>query len=346
MAIVTIEDSTTVELPPAAPKEMISVTTDEATGKTRVKINYSSLVVIQECSRKAQYSLKEGWKSMVQSPPLIFGSGIHKAIEIFSSAEPEERVLPPYEHVEMMAYGHKPPPTNNDLVYRAIAGFLDVTKPLAALPETDKRSPQNGAYILYNYFKTYANDPYIIYRDKDGPFTERGFTFRLYEDPTLIVDYFGTIDAVKQHRITKEIMCVDYKTTSMISGYGDSGSFLEKDKPNSQYTGYLLGLREAFGINTSDFCVEIIEVKAKPKTARGSPPQFPRQITTRDENDFAEFRESVMKYVRDYLYMTSTGVWPIGPVSSCNLWGACPYKQVCASPKEIRETILTNKFSR
>ncbi len=246
----------------------------------------------------------------------------------------------------MMVYGHKPPPTNNDLVYRAIAAFLERGKELAPLPETDKRSLQNGVRLLYDYFKTYIDDPYIIYRDAHGPFTERSFTFRLYEDKSMVIDYFGTIDAVKQHNITGEKICVDYKTTSMVSGFGGNSGFLDKDKPNSQYTGYLLGLREAFGINIETFVIDIIEVKAKPKTPRGKGASYPQQITKRTEEDFEEFRESVVKYVWDYSLMLETGIWPIGPTSSCNLWGACDYKQVCASPKAIRETILNNKFVR
>lgn len=327
----------------AEKKEMLSVSRAKD-GRTLVKINSSSLAIIQECPRKAFYSLVEGWRSENESPATLFGRSIHRALEVFYSGDPAERELPSQQDYDLLAWGHEA--KMDSLVVRAVKAFCETAEPLKSLPETDKRSIQNGVWILSHYFKTYKDDPYIVMRDKDGPFIERQFTFRLFEDDTIAIDYFGTIDAVKQHKLTKDILCVDYKTTSMLSGYGDNSSFLEKDKPNSQYTGYLLGLREVYGIANADFCVDIIEVKAKPKTARGSSPQFPRQITRRDENDFEEFRESVVKYVRDFLQMRISGIWPIGPVSSCNLWGACSYKQVCASPKNLRETILQNKFIR
>lgn len=328
---------------PRQPKEMITVRVDEKTGKTLVKINSSSLSVIQECPRKAKYLLHEGWKSATESPATLFGSAVHKALEVFYAAPPQERKLIPLEDVELAVLGIN---KSDNLIAAAARAFGEKAGPLAQLPDTDKRSLVNGAWILHHYFKAYIDDPYQVLVDEHGPFVERGFSFKLYEDPTLIVEYFGTIDAVKQHVVNKNILCVDYKTTSQLGGYGDNASYFEKDKPNAQYTGYLLGLREALGIDVNEFCVDVIEVKARPKTARGSAPSFPRQITTRDADDYAEFKESVLKAVRDYLYFQGTNSWPLGPVSSCNLWGACTYKQVCASPKSVRENILKGKFNR
>jgi hypothetical protein len=342
MTLVSFDSSESLPVVPAVPKRMISA--ERQNGKDAVNINSSSHSVIQECPRKAKYLLHEKWRIVDGSPALCFGSGIHGAFETFSLAPPEQRKMVPLEELEMIVFGTGYDETK--LLHRAIKTFVDKTEPLKALPDTDKRSQINGVWILWNYFNTHINDPYTVLVDEHGPFVEREFTFKLYEDDKLIVNYFGTIDAVKQHTTTKDIICVDYKTSSSISGWGGNGSFFDKEKPNSQYTGYLLGLREAFGIDINQFCIDIVEVKARPKTARGSPPSFPRQITTRDENDYEEFRESVVKAARDYLHFIATGSWPIGPTSSCNLWGACTYKQVCASPKSLRETILQSKFTR
>lgn len=331
-------DSTVVETPPVVPKEMISVGVDETTGKTLVRINSSSLGVIQECLRKAQYSLLEGWRAGTESPATLFGRAIHKALEVFYSGHPEERVLPKYEHLEMMSYGHKPPPTNNDLIYRSVAAFLEIAQPLAALPEGDKRSAQNGVWILFEYFKKFIDDPYVCL------FTEKQFTHRFHEDPTLIVDIFGTIDAAFKHMSSGETLIVDHKTTSSL-GWGDS-SYYDRDKPNHQYTAYMLGANRELGIKTESFMVNVLQVKPKPKTVRGSIPDFPRQITKRTEEDFEELRQPIMKAVHDYLQAKATGVWPMGPIGACNAYGACQFKKVCAAPKSMRETILKNTFTK
>lgn len=344
MAIVNVSEGTTsVELP-REKKEMLSVRTDEATGKTLVKINSSSISIIQECLRKAQYSLDLGWRAEAESPATLFGRAIHKALEVFYRGEPEERVLPKFEFLERMAYGQPPPETNNDLIYRSVGAFLTEAAPLAGLPEGDKRSLQNGVWILSEYFKKFIDDPYVAYVDERGPFVEREFTLRFHEDPTLIVDVFGTIDFAFRHITTGEILPGDHKTSSSL-GFGDS-SYYDRDKPNHQYTLYMMGVNKVFGIPAENFMVNVIEVKAKPKTARGSPPNFPRQLTRRTEEDFDEIREVVMKAVMDYLQARGTNSWPMGGVDACTKYGGCQFKQVCASPKSMRETVLKNKFTQ
>ena len=335
-------DSDTPLVVPAVPKEMISVSAEGS--KTLVKINSSSHTVIQECMRKAQLLLHQKWKSEDESPATLFGSAIHKALEVFYAGDITARTVPKLETLERMSYGHRVDGENEILALKSFRAFAEKAKLLTPLPETDKRSLQNGAWIMHNYFKAFIDDPYVAYVDESGPFVERPFTLRIHEDETLIVDIFGTIDAVMQHVTNKDIIVCDHKTSSYLN-FGGS-SYFDRAKPNSQYTGYLMGAREVFKLDTNMFMVSIVEVKAKPKTARGSAPSFPRQLTSRDDNDYAEYKESVVYYARAYLRAIETGVWPIGPVSSCDAYGACSYRMVCSSPKELRENILKSKFKQ
>lgn len=332
-----------VVIPRTGPaKEMISVTREG--NRTKVRINSSSHGIIQECLRKGQYSLYEGWRSMHESPPTLFGSAIHAALEVFYQGLPEERILPSLDSLEILAYS--PMPKNAGLIERSVGAFVRKAEPLRPLQDSDKRSLSNGIWILYHYFKTHINDPYVAYVDDRGPFVERQFTLRLYEDKELIIDYFGTIDIAFKHVSSGLVIPGDHKTTSILSGYGESASYFDREKPNHQYTGYLLGARKCFGIDSYDFLVNVIEVKAKPKTSKGSAPSFPRQVTSRDEEDFKEFRDSVIISVGDYLAAIETGIWPLGHVNACSMYTGCQYRQVCASPKSLRETILNAKFTK
>lgn len=329
-------------LPAVKQKEMISVSKEGT--KTLVRINSSSLGIIQECLRKAKYSLFEGWRSETESPATRFGSAMHKALEVFYKGDPEDRVLPTFEQVEGLAFGQPIPSTNNDLIYRAVASFVEEAQPLAALPETDKRSIPNGVWILHEYFKKFINDPYVAYVDAKGPFIERTFTLRWHEDDDLIVDIFGTIDFVFRNTQTGQLLPGDHKTTSAL-GFGGS-SFFDREKPNHQYTIYMAGASRLFGIESEDFMVNVIEVKAKPKTSRGSGPSFPRQVTTRTEEDFLELNEVIMKVVRDYLNAIYEDSWPMGGVDACQKYGGCQFKRVCSSPKSVRSSVLAAQFRR
>lgn len=327
---------------PREPKEMISVT--RIGEKTKVRINYSSMDVIQNCLRKSQYLLHEKWKPAEEGPATLFGSGVHKGFEVFYSGNPEERKVFPLEVYELMAYGHKAPGEDEELTLRAFRAFLNTVEPLTALPETDKRSPLNGAWIMWNYFKTFQKDPYIALVDEKGPMCERSFSMTLYENDELIIEYFGTIDVILQHNKTGEIIVCDHKTTSFL-GFGGT-SYFDRAKPAHQYSGYTLGARTVFGLDVNTFMVSIVEVKARPKTPKGQGPSFPRQLTTRDESDYEEFREAVVYSVKAYLAAQQSGVWPLGPINACESYGNCSYRSVCAAPKNLRDNVLKAKFAR
>lgn len=339
MALVEFASEDVTVRVPSVPKKMITVS--EENGKTKVEINSSSLSVIQECLRKSQYLLLEKWRSDVESPATVFGSAIHKALEVFYSAPIEERELVPLEELEMTAiHGVK----KSGLLYRAVGAFAEKAEVLRPLPDTDKRSLLNGTWILHHYFKTYLNDPYIAYVDEQGPFIERSFTHRFHETSNLIIDVFGTIDFAFQHVTNRNILLGDHKTASSL-GFGSS-SYFDRDKPNHQYTMYMLGAKKVFGLDTEDFMVNVVEVKARPKTARGSGPSFPRQVTRRTEEDFEELHSTIIKAVGDYLFAVEKKDFPLGPVLACNSYGACQYKQVCSAPRSLRQNILNSKFTR
>lgn len=308
--------------------------------QTLVRINSSSLSVIQTCMRKAQYQLVDRWKPRTGSAPLLFGHAIHKGLEVFYSHSCKERELPMNfdEVAPLLAYGHEPPESH--FIYDALMAFVRDAEPLRALPEHDKRSIPSGVWTLSHYFKTYLNDAYVIHRDEKGPMLERPFSVPLWSDGALFIEWFGTIDFAMRNEASGEVLIGDHKTSSQLGA-----DFLNRIKPNHQYTGYMLGAQRALGITSEHFMVNGIQVKEKPKTARGGPPTFVRQITRRTEQDFAEFTDAVVLAVSNYLRSSEgTGVWPIGSVDACAMWGGCPYLDVCSAPNELRQSILEAKF--
>ena len=197
-------------------------------------------------------------------------------------------------------------------------------------------------WILHSYFKAYLDDPYEAYVIDGKPAVEKKFSLVVHEDDKLIVELFGTIDVILRHVVTGDVFPADHKTVGFLN-FGGS-SYFDREKPSHQYTGYLWGAREVFGIDTNKFMVNIVEKKAKPKTAAAKGVSFPRQITERTEDDFADFREAIVYTVRQYLEARRTGVWPMGPTGSCNSYGSCSYRNVCSVPKAMRNTLLQNKF--
>lgn len=321
------------------PKEMMSVRQDG--DQTIVKINSSSLSLLQTCARKSYYSLNQKWKSRLGSPPLIYGSAIHKAMEVFYEHTSKERNIPDnFEaSVEAMAHGSASPEPH--FLYSAIEAFIKAAEPLRNLPDTDKRSISSGCWVLSHYFKTYINDTYVIHSDSLGPIVERRFHIPYYDSPDLKIELFGQIDFALRNEITGEVIVGDHKTSSRLGS-----EFLNRIKPNHQYTGYLIGAHATLGVDGEHFMVNGIQVKARPLTSRGGPPSFTRQITRRTKEDFEEFKEALVDSVRSYLRWSATGIWPIGVVDACANYGSCQYLDVCSQPNELRQNILEAKFER
>lgn len=329
--------------PPGAPKEMLSVF--ERDGRLVVRINYSSLDIIQTCPRKAQYVLKRKLRSSAEAPALVYGTALHKALEVFYSYSGKEREFPANfeKNAELIPSGVFP--TEKHFLYDAVIAFCEKASALRALPESDKRSLSTGVWTLCHYFKTYLNDEYVIYSDDKGPVTERSFTLPLVPNNPLpggvLIELFGQVDFILRHERTGAILPGDHKTTSILGT-----DFFNRLKPNHQYTGYVMGAQLLLGDPSIDsFLVNAIQVKPRPVTARGQPPHFTRQVTKRSAEDIEEFHDVVANAVASYLDWDAQGVWPLGPVGSCTTYGGCNFLDVCGSPKSIRENILSSKYT-
>lgn len=329
-----------VEPAKSSPKEMLGVRRDGL--QTEIRINASSLSIIQSCPRKAFYTLKEGWRGRSTSFPLTFGTAIHKALEVFYSHPVKERTIPRgfEERAELMSHGELGPESEHFL-YAAIGAFVRAGEPLRALPDTDKRSIPSGIWALCHYFKTYIRDTFETFVDEEGPFVERRGEEVVLDTPHKRIILFGTIDFILKNMATGELLPGDHKTSSQMGV-----DFFNRIKPNHQYTGYLILASKKLGVPLEHFLVNGIQSKARPLTPRGGPPTFTRQVTRRTPEDLREFVAALEWAVDSFLQFEAKESWPIGHVDSCAMFGGCQYLEVCSAPNELRQNILEAKFEK
>ena len=323
----------------AKPKEMLSWG-KLPDGRLAFRINFSSLSMMQQCWRKVEYSLVRGLRSNLESPATLFGTAIHKALEVYYSGERTDRKLPPRykDTMDMIGCGQWEADWSEHLVLRAARAFVEKASPLSALPDDNKHSVVTGVWLLRHYFERYLDDEYSIVRDATGPMTERSVQLRIFEDQALVIDLFGTIDFIMRSEVTGLILPGDHKTTSSLYDFYDSVA------PNHQYTAYLMMTREVLGYETDSFLVNAIQKKSVPKTARGSGPDFARQVTTRSEDDFTELRDAIMLNVMTFAANMQAKTWPQTAPGPCGSYGGCQFREVCAAPKSLREGIITNRY--
>ena len=186
------------------PKRMLKLSKMDD-GRTRVEINFSSLSLINECLRKAQYALINGYKSNIEAEATLFGKGIHKALEHWYCLPANLRQLTDVENDMANALIASPlnePSQPYETALDSINEFVKTCQPIKWLGDSDKRSINNGIKILKSYFKHYADDGLEVLRDSSGkPFIEKDVEFIMHEDAEKVIVFFGTIDMIVKSSI-------------------------------------------------------------------------------------------------------------------------------------------------
>lgn len=310
-----------VEVPGSQPEfkpvhEMLGISKTQR-GDLIVRINSSSLDLIQTCGRKAMFAIEHGYrKEDEERDALVFGSATHKALEVFYSVPVEKR--------------------DDNVFVNMVAAFR---KNGATLPaDGDARSLSNGEKILEKYWETYRNDEWVTYEDQKGPFVERQLSKTIStmtvgpKQETVHIQLFGTLDLMLRNTSTGEIVVADHKTTKTLGQ-----EFFNKAKPNHQFTAYLWLARSLLEVTPERFMVNGIQV-AKTKA------DMIRNFTSRDQGDFEEFTEQLEFSVNEYLHGVNYGHWRMGPLSACTLYGGCQYREACAAPRAQRDFILQSQY--
>lgn len=177
--------------------------------------------------------------------------------------------------------------------------------------EDAKRNPKQALATLTAYADTYKNENWkVLGVEMPGliPITPT-FTWTMIID--LLVEQNG------------KIFPVDHKTTSAFNQ-----SFWDSMNPNTQFTGYMNGIRAVSGYKVTMLMVNgILVSKGKPA--------FERQITTRHPLEIERWKEEVVTFWEHTIVtFRKLGIWPKSD-KRCNMWYAqCPYHFLCTSVSE------------
>lgn len=307
-------------------------------GRDLVEINFSSLSVINDCMRKAEYSLIRNLRATTEAEALTAGKAIHKALEHWYSLPAHLRQLTDTEN-EMADALISQPLQGESLPYEtaldSINAYVVAAQPLKWLGADDKRSLYNGIKILKAYFKHYADDGLEVLRDDSGkPYIEREVEFQIHEDGDKVIRFHGTIDIILKNIISGQVFVADHKTTAALGS-----AFYNRIKPNHQYTGYIWAARECLGIETDSFLVNGIQV-AKTKS------EFARQPTQRNQEDFEELRLAMIDAATRILKAKEYNLFPMNAPNACNQYSTCQFYEICSIPKSLRETVIRAKYGK
>lgn len=273
-----------------------------------IKIDNFALTMHQTCPAKFDLRMNEGWTSRRRSGALGFGSAIHEGIAVW----------------------HK----TRDIAQALLA--IDTKWP-DAMPVDDWRTKEKCLTTMIEYSKHYPSETWKVIGMPDNPVIEVPFTldFGMYlpcedhasedggpESPTCCIcdkprealEYGGIYDMLID--FDGQIFVVDHKTTSMMgSGY------FNQFKPNNQMTGYIWAASQLSGRPVKGAMINAIGMYKVGKT------KFERQITSRSDEEIAEWKMNVYTECCNIQSHKLNGIWPMR-TGACTLYGLCEYHSV------------------
>ena len=195
----------------------------------------------------------------------------------------------------------------------ALSTFVSEYPP--SITGDDKRTTSLGIVILDGYFKKWLPERWEVLQ------VETALQFELASD----LIFCGKVDLII--KVIGEVHIVDHKTqSSSLSSY--------IPKPNHQFSGYIYGTR-CLGLPTVGAYINLIAVM---KTKQ----DYHRIITHRTELELEQWRLDILSTKQRIDECLERGQWVMQTVS-CRM---CAYKDLCSSPPETLELIISNRYRR
>lgn len=188
------------------------------------------------------------------------------------------------------------------------------------------RTAATAKRMMAEYSQRYAEEPFkVVASEEAGEFDEGGFLFVFRLDRRL--DWGG-----------KPVLG-ESKTTKYLTY-----TYFQQFKPNLQVDMYLIGARKAYGIPYQDVLVDASWVGKIDTTKKKLEERHVRDITSRTDGQLDETRRLIVDLAKE---ITGKGKFEefLPNFGACSDYGGCPYREVCASPLDVRERILAADFT-
>lgn len=283
----------------------------------QIYIDSTSLRAFLECPRKYWHSIILGRVPVAENVHLTFGILVHKSFEV-------------YHRARFAGQSHE------DALRATVQWALEATW-IRALnrpwtPNDDKVGQIKNRYSLLRtiiwYLDEYQNDlmQTAVVNGQAAveiPFMmDSGHTSSTGEPFTLC----GFLDRIVIQQ--GQYFVTDVKTTthSVNPSTKEGAKFFNKFSPDPQMTLYTIAGQTAYGIPVKGVMVDGIQIKTEGN-------DFGRQFIPRSPEQLAEWQEQLLYWLMQLNQCATSNTWPRND-AACELYGGCPYRQVCAKPTQ------------
>lgn len=274
-------------------------------GKVKaVYINSSSLSIMQECQRKADFILNKGLIAE-SSVDQDFGTIVHKTMATWYSLPPAERTKESITAIWGTEFGN--------------AKYT---------PKDNRKTGPNGLIAMQKYADLFSSESYVVMEHEGKPMVEFEFEQKII---TLSgVDYylFGTMDLVLQDAGTGKVFTMDHKTATTLGQ-----EFMDRWKPNHQMSGYIWALQQ-MGYDCDTAIINGIQVVITKQ-------EILRVPTNRTVSEIDEFLATVVYEAQRFVTNTNIGILPGASDYACTFMGGCKFLGLCQTEPKQRGAAVT-----
>ena len=271
----------------------------------------SKLQAYLDCEQLGHLKYEEHLTGKTPSEAIVFGSGMHKAVEVWTQRRQDGSL------VEAKA------------VERAEAAFVEVWE--AELPKEqrdmlelglNRRSIANFKRLFGGYRKKFPLEMYDEIVSVEQSFTlPLGTTSECRE-----IRWSGVIDRIV--RWQGGLYYVDIKTST----YALDATFFDKWKLSTQMLGYMWAGQQLVGEQFSGVMVQGIQVQAPLKTkVRAADELVQGEVIAFTQDQIEAWKRNVLVKIDDIRRARQRGYWVKNLSTRCSSYGSCPMAMLCGA---------------
>ena len=287
----------------------------------------SKLQAYLDCEQLGHLKYEEHLTGKTPSEAIVFGSGMHKAVEVWTQ-----------HHIQ---YQNPlfPRITDEDAVKSAEAAFVEVWE--AELPKEqrdmlelglNRRSIANFRRLFGGYRKKFPLEMY-----DEIVSVEQSFTLPLGLTPEgREIWWSGVTDRIL--RWQSGLYYVDIKTST----YALDAAFFDKWKLSTQMLGYMWAGQQLIDEQFSGVMVQGVQVQAPLKTkVRAADELVQGEVIAFSQDQIEGWKRNVLAKIDDVHRARQRGYWVKNLSTRCSSYGSCSMAMLCgagdAAQAEIRK---------
>ena len=283
----------------------------------------TSLGELKTCPRKYYYSIVLGYQSREENVHLRFGILYHGALERYD---------------RLMFEG-----TPRDTAIREVVRWLlnatwdkKLRRPWASMDPNKNRVTLVRTVVWY--LEQFADDNLETVRLANGkPAVELSFSFQSgFKSPVTGEEFVicGHLDRLARLRLDGKTYIVDRKSTK----HTLDGKFFAQFSPHNQFSTYQAGAKVYWQEPIAGLIVDGAQIAVTVS-------RFLRAPIPKTEDQLHEWYHDAGLWLAQAQIFARISYWPMND-KSCDMWGGCQYRGICAKTPSERQQWLDSTFVR